>query len=347
MPTQQALEKFRLESKIDWLEFTIKNMNPVEIIEELLLLDKTDFTKLERGRFGYNSQLKWDSGHVYLLFNEDETGEYMPGNNMGVHVMLTGQGCAAFNQTFNLRNLILLIIGSTEYKFTRIDLAVDDIGDRYIKFDKVAKHALKGHYVTKWSKWDEVNSRKTGGKQEFVGRTMYFGSQASDIFCRIYNKALEIAQKTKKDDAVIPENWTRLEIVYKKDRANMIVEHMVDHEEIGYIVKATLNNYLRFVEPNGDDNRSRWPMLKWWERFVRDAGKLKLTLPEEHPDIDKMQRWIDKQISPTLAAIMTAHDGDMQWLYSLIGQGKGRLKNKHLEAISRYLDNLDKEKEDG
>ncbi|MHA8109961.1 replication initiation factor domain-containing protein [Lactobacillaceae bacterium Melli_B4] len=345
MPLQQALPEKRLVAKMDWLEFTIKDSEPYEVIENLLLLEHGEFTKLNRGRFGYNSQVKWENGHVYVLYNEDEDGEYMD-DDMGVHVLMTGQGCASFSTNCDLRHLVMLIIGCANYKFSRIDLAIDDIGDRYIKFDKLAKCALRGDYVTKWCKWDEVNSRKTGGTQEFVGRTMYFGSQSSDIFCRIYNKALEMLSKQDDDDEnEIPEDWTRLEIIYKKDRANIIAEQLVNHEDVGYIVKSTLNNYLRFIKPNHDANRSRWPMYKWWERFVRDAGTLKLTRSEELPDIDKMKEWVDKQISPTLAAIMTAHGGDTAWLYSILSKAKGRLKKRHNDAILTYWERNENDKE--
>ncbi|MHA8138680.1 replication initiation factor domain-containing protein [Lactobacillaceae bacterium Scapto_B20] len=347
MPIQQALHAKKLEAKMDWLEFTVKDSDPHEVIEELLLLNLDEFNKLERGRFGYNAQLKWESGHVYVLYNEDENGDYMQDSNMGIHVIMTGQGCTSFSTHCDLRHLVMLIIGCTNYKFSRIDLAIDDIGDRYIKFDKVAKCALRGDYVTKWCKWDEVNSRKTGGNQEFVGRTMYFGSQASDIFCRIYNKALEMMNKQDDDnDKIISADWTRLEIIYKKDRANMIAEQIVDHEDVGYIVKSTLNNYLRFVKPNGDANRSRWPMVSWWSRFVRDAGTLKLTRSEELPDIDKMKKWVDKQISPTLAAIMTAESGDTTWLYSVMVKARSRLKKRHNDAILRHLERDEDDKKD-
>ena len=49
-----------------------------------------------------------------------------------------------------------------------------------------------------------------------------------------------------------------------------------------------------------------------------------------------MTAWVDKQISPTIAAIMKAQEGDMGWLRKIILKGSTRLTQKHLDAISTY-----------
>ena len=50
-----------------------------------------------------------------------------------------------------------------------------------------------------------------------------------------------------------------------------------------------------------------------------------------------MQEWVVKQISPTLATILEATEGDMGWLVNVIASGSNRLKNKHKQAIQQYM----------
>src|SRR5699024_7321287 len=131
--------------------------------------------------------------------------------------------------------------------------------------------------------WDELNSRSTGDGK-LLGQTMYFGSQTSDIFCRIYDKALEQKRKVKDKDKEIPEKWTRMEIVYRKERAKMLALHMIECSNVGLVIRRTLQQYIRFVQRpknSKDSNKSRWKTAKWWERLLENVEPLKLTVKRQ------------------------------------------------------------------
>ena len=49
-----------------------------------------------------------------------------------------------------------------------------------------------------------------------------------------------------------------------------------------------------------------------------------------------MTAWVDKQIAPTMAAILEAQEGDMSWLRKIIVKGSERLTQRHLDAIYIY-----------
>ncbi len=334
-----------LTTQFDWLEFTVKGVTSEQVIHDLLGLQLGDFNRLKRGRFGYNTQFKWDQGHLYVLFNTtgetDSDGQLLenPDDSMGIHVLLTGTGCTAYGNIRSIHSLIMFVIGGVkDHNFSRIDLAVDDKRESLLAFSRIYQHACEGSYTSRWSKWDEVMSHRSTNN-EFIGRTMYFGSQRSDIFCRIYDKALE-QRRAHPDDKDIPEEWTRMEIVYKKERANLLAEHLTKTALIGTVIRETLNNYLRFTELGTDSNKSRWKTAAWWNTFIAEAGKLQLTVPKSERSIEDMKDWVEKQISPTLAAIVTAHDGEVTWFYKMLSGGKNRLKRKHLDAISKYAKEL-------
>ena len=57
----------------------------------------------------------------------------------------------------------------------------------------------------------------------------------------------------------------------------------------------------------------------------------------EGKTIEDMRDWVDRQISPTLSAILKAHGGDLAWLRSTIAEGSKRLSQKHKDAITQFL----------
>ena len=229
MPVTSMIKQ-TLQTSIDWLEFTIFQLSYEDVIERILQLKMEDFADLSKGKFGYNAQTKWGNGNLFVLFNQVDDEPCI--NHMGVHVILSGTGCRAYESRKSLYTLLNVLVAlEDQAKLSRIDLAIDDFKDDLIKFSRIRRAALKSEFTSRWNKWDELNSRSTGDGK-LLGQTMYFGSQTSDIFCRIYDKALEQKRKAKDKDKEIPEKWTRLEIVYRKERAKMLALHMIDKQKL-------------------------------------------------------------------------------------------------------------------
>lgn len=326
-----------LKVQIDWLEFTVLNTQLPKVINTLDL-GWMDFSPLAKGRFGYHNQLKWQGGSIFVMFtaNSDVVDLDTKINpQSGIHVMITGQGCRQYSAKHDLMHLIRVLSAHERVNFTRIDLAVDDFESKIVSYDKIHDAAIKGHFTSRWSKWDEVTSRQTS-TNAFLGRTMYFGSQASDLFCRVYDKTLE--RKVNSDQKDIPEKWTRLEMVYRKDRAKKLVDHMINgHKSPGYVLRGSLKQYLRFILPIADRNQARWPTAPWWSELLSNVEKLQLTIEKEDKTIEDMISWVDRQISPTLSAILEAHEGDLAWFRSILVEGSKRLSQKHKDAITQFL----------
>lgn len=324
---------------IDWLEFTVLDSQMPDIMR-IMNLKWDDFSPLSKGRFGYHNQVKWNDGNIFIMFtsiNDKEDADVKVNLKSGVHVMITGQGCRQYSMNHDLVNLIKRLHTSKKINFSRIDLAIDDYESEIINYDRIHEAAIKGNFTSRWSKWDEVNSRQTS-TNEFLGRTMYFGSQASDIFCRIYDKTLE--RKANSDtENNIPHAWTRLELVYRKDRAKMLSEFIVKKDmPLGHVLRGTLNQYLRFLIPNSkDSNKARWLTTSWWDILLSNVDKLQLTIKKEAKTIEDMTDWVDQQIAPTIAAIIKAHGGDLAWLRSILVTGSKRLSQRHKDAIAQYI----------
>lgn len=330
-----------LTACFDWIEFTCFNESLNNIISNILLLRLDEFEELPKGRFGYNHQLKWANGLIYICFNADKEGVQIVDDVNGVHVIMTGQGCRSYEVNNTFRELIYLTLtGSEKNRFTRIDLAIDDKSDKIIRFDRFYDELEAGNVSSKWKTWDVILSR-TIGDNSFKGRTIYLGKQNSDIFCRLYDKKLErMAKNSVEIDPEILE-WTRLEIVFKRDRAEVLSKKFLESadEGLGVIALAVLNHYIRFLIPNPNNAKKRtWSTAQWWLDLLHNVGKLKLTKQPQERTIDDFERFVDQQIGLTIASIVKAKEGDIEWLYKIINESSMRLKSRHEDAIRKYQD---------
>lgn len=319
----------------DWLEFTVLDVQLPQLFE-IVQLEFEDFKPLKTGRFGYKHQMKWTDGNIFIMFNalkdEEVSAQTRINPKSGIHVMITGQGCKQYSVKHSLLGLVHILSSQKRVNFSRIDLAIDDYKSEILNFSEIHDAAMAGNFTSRWSKWDEINSRQTS-TNDFLGRTMYFGSQASDLFCRIYDKTLE--RKANADEKIETE-WTRLEMVYRKDRAEKLISYIIKGLPIGDALRGTLKQYLRFLTPSADSNKARWPTAPWWDELLSNVEKLTLTIEKEAKTIEDMTSWVDRQIAPTMAAILKAHEGDLAWFRSILVKGSERLSQKHKDAISQY-----------
>src|SRR5699024_12616726 len=73
-----------------------------------------------------------------------------------------------------------------------------------------------------------------------------------------------------------------------------------------------------------DQNKSRWPTANWWNLLLSNVEELQLTIKKEPKSIEDMTAWVDRQISPTIAAIMKAqerseeHTSELQSRFDLV-----------------------------
>ena len=126
--------------------------------------------------------------------------------------------------------------------------------------------------------------------------------------------------------------------MYRKDRAKKLADFIVQNKTpLGHALRGTLNQYLRFLIPSNDSNKARWNTVEWWDILLSNVDKLSLTIKKEAKTIEDMTEWIDRQISPTLSAILKAQEGDLGWLRAILIKGSERLSQKHKDAINQYL----------
>src|SRR5690606_37199295 len=117
--------------------------------------------------------------------------------------------------------------------------------------------------------------------------------------------------QNKKKGEDVPEpikeniNWTRLEVVFKEKRAELAAAYIIGSDDVGKLLCGVLKQYIRFLrrpKDKKDARKRRWENAAWWDKLLGEVEKIKLTIKPADKSIEDMNTWVEKQISPTIAA---------------------------------------------
>lgn len=329
---------------VDWLSFTLTSAQEPSSALDLLGFSMDEFYELPSGQNGYASCLKCLSSNLRILYNGNE--------NMGVHVIVSGSAISDLlthycKKTFRpvstpfgshgvevssfdesvLSSFLKSVLDVG--KFSRIDLAVDNLGELYFDMDELANIFNSRLYVSKSRSWKYIVNHDSN---YITGQSIYLGSRSSDLMLRIYDKRLEQQSKHKNSNAPVDDTpWVRWEIELKDERAGQVTSLLANGMNLGSAAVGILGNYIRLID-NTDSRRTRCQTLKKWEEFICGISTLRLYQKPANKTINDTHEWLKKQVAPSLSAVCIAFDGDMQFIYDLLSNGGHRL-NKHQRAM--------------
>ena len=209
---------------------------------------------------------------------------------------------------------------------TRIDIAIDDIGCKYFSTDDVCRLYSNTQIVSKFRNMRNVVESEVSGRK--TGHTVYFGSRTSDIFLRVYDKQLERNRKLSATGTHIDNPWVRWELELKNDRAVSVSKMFTSGIPLGAVAVGVLGHYMRMIELD-DINRSRCSTYPVWADFMDGISSLKITVPKYEKTMDEKKTWIKRQVMPTLAAVILADGGSLEFVEDNLENGLNRM-NKSL-----------------
>ncbi|CAM2077131.1 MAG: Replication initiation factor domain-containing protein [uncultured Clostridium sp.] len=332
----QTPNEILLKPVIDWVQVTFKNFSVEKIIKEILKLDISFFTKNDFGFYGYRYSFQFND--IFVLHN----GEY-DDRGMGIHIQMTGKGCRQFDfylkaqkrgwkdffkDCFDLEN---------KCNFTRLDVSIDDT-KVYFKIPQLVKKIKAGEIVSKFKhSYNFEKIKNSDGSNS--GTTLYMGSPTSKVRFRFYEKNYEEAFKKGVEVEEIGD-WNRYEIQMRDGNATRCADVLSMEDNILYVIKSVLNQYVRFVNTNKNDltHKHRWPVWKNWEKFIEDSGKLSLYIKPEPKTFEESFRWLMRQVSNSLKSIEViekAVGADGKFIESIINSAD--LKEGHYEKMINYL----------
>lgn len=234
---------------IDWFSFSTKVYSTTDIIE-MLHMEGCTFQVL-KGMHGYKSRMYFESISIH----------YDGGPDMGIWCEMSGKGCRAFESygSGNYECFFKMALNE-DIKITRLDIAYDDFKG-ILNINTICSDTQLQNYVSKWKAYECIYSSG--------GNSVLLGSRQSEILLRIYDKASEQKQ--------VGIHWLRCELQLRDDRAlGFVRSYMTGFMDLGHIFMSVLSNYIRFVAPSRDSNKSRWPNTDYWNDFIGDADKISI-----------------------------------------------------------------------
>lgn len=296
-----------LEFSIDWLSFTI----PKHFLQDCYNILKDTPVPNNTGFRGYQCSAQiLNKGKIAWSRNRYDAHINLPSSSL--HLMDKGDT----QYILSLLNWIYNVDGH----LTRIDFAYDN-KNNIAKITDIEKAIINGNIVSRWSKWKPDGSYNIG-EPAINGGTIYIGSQKSNSFLRVYDKAKE---------REVNENWIRFELCLKKNVANSYAKLLLNlwkENNKNKFIETTigiLRSFIEFKNKNSNKNSSRRKPLKWWYQLVGDINKVRISNTKEDNNIIKINKWINEQVAPSLAIIQeNLKEQFPNWLAELLESGKKR-----------------------
>ncbi|MCY7487912.1 replication initiation factor domain-containing protein [Paenibacillus alvei] len=337
-----ALSTYRggLRACVDWAEWTFKKFYSVYEVFEILGIESDAFVQME-----YSRNPKYSVGY-YCKDADIEVYADGKKEGMGIHIVIKGTGCRQYENLdlltwLELFELILLCEGS----FSRLDLAIDDIcytGQRpYFMLSTLRKKQKAGEISSIMKMTDFRESHRVGDGSS-KGKTVYIGSEKSNVRIRFYEKHHQLKNKGYELSEEI-EVWNRTEIQLRDENAQSTAFHIVNNNgEVGSVTLGLLKRYCRFCIKGTDSNKSRWKTAPFWDKFLGDVEPLYLAKVEQEMTIERRKRWFDTQTPRTMAALFSTYG--WEYIVDLIEQGKDKLTDLDIEQIEKMKAQIEAKK---
>jgi len=264
---------------------------------------------------------------------------------MGVHVSLGGEALQLLagqdDAWRDLPAMVGFVHDDLGGKTRRLDMAFDDqVG--VLDLDKVGQALDERLYTARWREWKHYRSSKRG----VLGETYYLGSGRSDTQLRIYDKRAERLQKGFADQVDGVDHWVRVELQLRRDWAFAAAEKVkANGRGVWLHLRGVLAGMVEFKERGCDSNRARWPVARWWARFLGYVEKAKLEVPEKVKTLAEKQATFEMQNGPSMAVFVEALGFDSAWgyLYDVANRGRARMGARHDLVVRNYREKLEKE----
>ena len=257
--TAQSTLKGHCIAGLDWFEFTLWDFSVSAIMEQLLRLSPEQFQKSQGSYHGYCTKYTLGADGLITIWADG-------GAQQGVHVIITGRGCAYLQEVMPFLDL-LMALSSLCVQVTRLDLALDDKTGNWYTVAQLVDHARSMEIISQWRGCDvSMGYSLTSGENDKA--VIYIGSTRSDMFLRVYDKRLE--QNARGVHlAGLPEQWTRWEFCLRNEKAQAVMWKLQQGSSLNQLFADLLSESMRIVKADKQQvNRSRWKVRPKWLRFV-------------------------------------------------------------------------------
>ena len=281
---ENGLPEPGIEVGLDWIRCT----GPEPLRFELVDFIETMTGEECRGSNGakwYKQGLVWEPGirlswgHRSEICQVDFSGERLRMINGDMRVDL-------------LRDLL-----ARRLKVTRLDCAIDFIGQRLMLYRSARRSCRKGELCILRT-FDVQEGFDVGQQPKRLQLTL--GSRESSVCGRIYDKGLE-------QGVALPGEWERLEIEFKKARAHTAAVMLLDScQPWTRELAAMILSAVDFREENGRSELSRRPHVLWWETLVKSKPVIRVPGAKRNESFEAWLRWFRSAAGPRVLEMAEA-----------------------------------------
>lgn len=337
-------KKKAIETLIHWIGFTLKPERPVtkEDVIRILGMDDRYCGQNISGRQGYCRQY-YLKGTGITILTDGKRG-------MGIHVDIPGESiaalrtaiCAKYQQTETtwLAFFLKLVLDSGG-NFTRIDLALDDIGGGHFRMGELHRYQDRNQIVCRFrsSGW-----RTQEKSRQVVGSTLTFGNRKGVVYVRIYDKQEEEQNNRNVETSIQhPEKTVRWEFEFKKNRARSIAEQLIRADgNVSAVTQSQLKHYFRIIRRD-NKNISRCTVLKRWNQFVADAEEMQLATETKEFNVEHQLRYVRNAL-PAVAAVCKMLGNDTGYLQRLLADYLSKASQELLEYAGTHQSPEDRQR---
>lgn len=303
---------------IDWFAGTFTNTeNPQDVIEHLGL-DAELFSARPKGANGYKQALS--CGNITVLFDGKK--------DMGVHFIMSGEGCRQYEAQFSDSPWLRLIsvIKSNKGNISRFDLAHDNVNGSLcldLLEESINKHEVRTRFK-RGKKTEDLTFHDNDDAP--CGKTLNLNkSRQSLVFIRFYDKAAQYG---------LSGHWVRAEIEFKGDRALNASQALLDGMPAGELFFSVMNTYFSVINLD-DSNKSRCTLKTWWSSWLESTNKIRLTVSKVVKKIEQVKQWFHKSCAPSFAMVKEhcGPAGFNEFIQELVEDGKKRMSMKHEQIL--------------
>ena len=322
---------------VDYLTVTFKTSDPHVVLNLLDLSPEAIFLEMPYGYYGYSKCIAFSGIKIYYAGRED----------MGVCLDMSGTGCRAF-ESFSLIDVeplhrfpalfdVLLDMCLQQYEpgkffcnITRLDIAFNDHSGIF-DIDEICEKVEDNEYVSRMTAFASHHTDR--------GDSVEIGKRGSKLMIRIYDKRRERGFSDETPDEADPGHWIRLEAQFRGDRAYQMLQ--VADGNVGAIFKNVVANYLRFVEPAADTNKSRWPTSPFWDKFLDGCEPIRIfSSPGVEYNLGRLERLVFGQMGNSIVTAL-AILGDSEFRHQLRNR-RSELTPRQKELLALYESEVDR-----
>ena len=211
----------------------------------------------------------------------------------------------------------------------RLDIALDDIGNKIVtlplllKYERLKKYVCRASFVLPMP-----------GTHE---QSIYFGSPSSSRRLRIYDKRME--QRGLESD--IP--WVRYEFQLRDESALSFYFNLCNcNGDFPKCYFGILHDFLRFTTKSRlavGHHTDRLVTVKWWLSLVQKAEKIKqIYLPGSQYSLKTIQNFFNKQCLSTTKTVLIAEwkkTGDFSSFLNMVLDAE--LNDKQIKSLEQFF----------